>query len=273
MSTNIRSSVPASSPVRAASAIRCARATAASWLAWPKLNSRSKIPTVEGAYTSSNTRGVPPARSTFASSMLSAPHIMPAMIVVSFPAGLTAPDLTRVLGRSTCSPINRERPACSASSSTGTKPAADTRFRSSNTADSELNVCDDCTGNAFRNRDDLDFDNRYCPSSGGIFAVHTPIIADRPSTDSGLELPVRRPAGDRSGQGRTVPGADGRRQQLRRCARQDDLATEPRDRCRGGRGARQRRRHLPPSVHMEPGLSGIHLRPVGIAGLGAVLDG
>ena len=55
--------------------------------------------------------------------MLSAPHIMPAMIVVSFPAGLTAPDLTRVLGRSTCSPINRERPVCSASSSTGTKPS------------------------------------------------------------------------------------------------------------------------------------------------------
>ena len=91
MSRNIRSSVPGSSGARRASAIRCARATAASWLAWPKLNSRSKIPTVEGAYTSSNTRGVPPARSTFTSSMLSAPHIMPAMIVVSFPAGLTAP--------------------------------------------------------------------------------------------------------------------------------------------------------------------------------------
>ena len=152
MSRNIRSSVPGSSGVRCASAIRCARATAASWLAWPKLNSRSKIPTVEGAYTSSNTRGVPPARSRFASSMLSAPHIMPAMMVVSFPAGLTAPDLTRVLGSSTCSPINRERPVCSASSSTGTKPPADMRFRSSNTADSVLNVCDDCIGNAFRTR-------------------------------------------------------------------------------------------------------------------------
>ena len=116
MSKNVRSSMPGSSGVRCASAIRCARATAASWLACPKVNSRSKIPSVEGAYTSSNTRGVPPARSTFASSMLSAPHIMPAMIVVSFPAGLTAPEATRVLGRSTCSPINRERPVCSASS-------------------------------------------------------------------------------------------------------------------------------------------------------------
>jgi len=120
---------------------------------------------------------VPPARSRFTSSMLSAPHIMPAMIVVSLPAGLTAPDLTRVLGSSTCSPINRERPVCSASSSTGTKPPADTRFRSSNTADSVLNVCDDCTGNAFPNTGHYDSDNRYCPSSEGIFAVHTPITS------------------------------------------------------------------------------------------------
>ena len=67
----------------------------------------------------------------------------------------------------------------------GTKPAADTRFGSSNTADPTAKVCDDCTGNAFRNSDVFDFSNRYCPSSGGIFAVHTPITKDRPSTDSG----------------------------------------------------------------------------------------
>ena len=58
-------SMPGSSAVRCASAARCSRATAASWLACPKVNSRSKIPNVEGAYTSSNTRGVPPARNTF----------------------------------------------------------------------------------------------------------------------------------------------------------------------------------------------------------------
>ena len=149
------------------------------------MNSRSKIPSVEGAYTSSNTRGVPPARNTFTSSMLSAPHIMAAMIVVSFPAGLTAPDATRVLGSSTRSLINRDRPVCSASSMIGTKPAADTRLCSSKTADPTVNVCDDCTGNAFRNRDDFDFTNQYCPSSEGIFAVHTPMTKDRPSTDSG----------------------------------------------------------------------------------------
>ena len=185
MSKNARCSMPGNSGVRCASAARCSRATAASWLACPKVNSRKKIPNVEGAYTSSKTRGVPPARNTFTSSMLSAPHSMPAMIEVSFPAALTAPEATRVLGRSTYSPINRERPVCSANSSTGTKPAADTKFGSSNTADPTLNVCDDCTGNAFRNRDDFDFSNRYCPSSGGIFAVHTPSTNDRPSTDSG----------------------------------------------------------------------------------------
>jgi len=38
-----------------------------------------------------------------------------------------------------------------------------------------LNLCDDCTGNAFPNTGHYDSDNRYCPSSEGIFAVHTPI--------------------------------------------------------------------------------------------------
>ena len=85
--------------------------------------------------------------------------------------------------------------ACSANSSTGTKPAADTRFGSSNTADPTVNVCDDCTGNAFRTRDDYDLRNRYCPSSGGILAVHTPITKDQPSTDSGL-APPRPPCGE-----------------------------------------------------------------------------
>ncbi|ORB64456.1 hypothetical protein BST45_16390 [Mycobacterium shinjukuense] len=48
-------------------------------------------------------RDHPPARSTLASSMLSAPHIIPPMIEVSLPAGLTAPEATRVDGRCACS--------------------------------------------------------------------------------------------------------------------------------------------------------------------------
>src|SRR6478752_399624 len=130
--------------------------------------------------------------------MLSAPQIMPPMMVVSFPTGLTAPDFTRVDGRSTCLPINHERPVCSASSMIGTKPAADTRFGSSNIADPTVNACDDCTGNAFRTRDYFDFENRYCPSSGGIFDVHTPITNDRPSTDSGLARASTLPSSRRA---------------------------------------------------------------------------
>jgi len=122
-------------------------------------NSRKKIPNAEGAYTSLNTRGAPPARSMLTSSMVSAPHMIPAMIEVSLPAGLTAPDFTRVDGRSTCSSINRERPVCSASSSTGTNPAGDTRFCLSNTADAAVNVSDECTENAFPNAGQQDFNN------------------------------------------------------------------------------------------------------------------
>ena len=72
--------------------------------------------------------------------MLSAPQAIAAMIEVNLPAGLTAPDFTRVEGSCTCSSISRERPVCSASSSTGTNPAADTKFCSSNTAESAVNV-------------------------------------------------------------------------------------------------------------------------------------
>jgi hypothetical protein len=51
---------------------RCARPTAASWLAWPKVNSRKEIPN-KGRIHSSNNLREPPARSTLPSSMLSAP--------------------------------------------------------------------------------------------------------------------------------------------------------------------------------------------------------
>ena len=112
--------------------------------------------------------------------MLSAPHIMPAMIVVSFPAGFTAPDATRVLGRSTRSPINRERPVCSANSNTGTKPAADTRFCSSKTADPAANVCDDCTENAFRHTDNRDLSITIVPGQKAFSLVITGGVRSRP---------------------------------------------------------------------------------------------
>ena len=70
-----------------------ARSTDSNWRAWPKVNSRNSVPTVEGAYTPSNSVFIPPLRSTSTSSMLSAPAHMPAISVASFGAGLAEPGL------------------------------------------------------------------------------------------------------------------------------------------------------------------------------------
>lgn len=87
--------IPTSSSVRPASATRCALSTDSSWRAWPKLNSRNSVPGVEGAYTPSNSVGIPPARSTSRSSMLSAPAHIPAITVNSLGTGFAEPDLIR----------------------------------------------------------------------------------------------------------------------------------------------------------------------------------
>src|SRR5271156_3344132 len=84
-----------------------------------------------------------------ASSMLSAPAHIAAISVASFGAGLAAPDLIRGALICTFSSSSRDRPACSASATTGTSPAHDTRLSSSNTADSGANLWDTCTGSAF----------------------------------------------------------------------------------------------------------------------------
>ena len=111
--------------------------------------------------------------------MLSAPQAIAAMIEVSLPAGFTAPDFTRVDGSSTCSPINSESPVCSANSSTGTNPAADTRFRSSNTADPTVNVYDDCTENAFPSSGQNDVTTRIFPAQKA-FSLFTRRSDNRP---------------------------------------------------------------------------------------------
>jgi hypothetical protein len=64
--------------------------------------------------------------------MLSAPAAIPAMIEVSLSVGFTAADLTLVALIATRSSISSDRLACSASAITGTRPAHDTRFSSSN---------------------------------------------------------------------------------------------------------------------------------------------
>ncbi len=73
-----------------------------------------------GAYTSLKTRFIPPARINSRSSMLSAPAAIPAMIEVSFPAGFTPAEATRVEATSTRSAINSDSPVCSANAITGT---------------------------------------------------------------------------------------------------------------------------------------------------------
>ena len=110
------------------------------------MNSRNKVPTVDGAYTPPNRVFMPPLRTTSMSSILSAPAHMPATTVASFGAGLAAPDLIRGTAIRTFSPSRRPRPVCSANVITGTSPAHDTRCSSSNTAESEANLCDTFTG-------------------------------------------------------------------------------------------------------------------------------
>ena len=83
--------------------------------------------------------------------MLSAPAHIPAISVVSFGAGLADPDLIRGAAIRTFSASSRDSPVCSASVITGTSPAHDTRWSSSNTADSAANLCETCTGSAFPN--------------------------------------------------------------------------------------------------------------------------
>jgi hypothetical protein len=70
-------------------------------------------------------------------------------------------------------------------SSTGTNPAAYSRFCSLNTADLTLNVYDECIENVFSNTGQIQLSNRYWPSSEGIFCC---LYADQTagaSTDSG----------------------------------------------------------------------------------------
>src|SRR6478735_2965685 len=92
MSTKARTPAPGSRSARAHSIPRCPRSTDSNWRACPKLNSRNKVPIVEGAYTSSNRVFMPPERTTSTSSMLSAPAHIPPIRVASFGAGLADPD-------------------------------------------------------------------------------------------------------------------------------------------------------------------------------------
>jgi len=64
--------------------------------------------------------------------MQSAPAAIPAMIELNLPAGFTPADLTRDCLIATLAEISSDSPARSARTSTGTRPANDTKFSSSN---------------------------------------------------------------------------------------------------------------------------------------------
>ena len=72
-----------------------------------------------------NTRPIPPCRSSPISSIESAPATIPATSEDTFPPAFAPLSV----GTLSCCQANLARPAASASASTGTSPAADTRFR------------------------------------------------------------------------------------------------------------------------------------------------
>ena len=116
--------------------------------------------------------------------MLSAPHMIPPMIVVSLPAGLTAPDFTRVDGGPRARRSTAKDRICSASSSTGANPAADTRYCSSKTADPVVNYRMIALKMPSRTLDKIDFNTRIVPGQKAFSASHADHITG-PSMKSG----------------------------------------------------------------------------------------
>ncbi len=104
--------------------------------------------------------------------MLSAPAAMPATIDVSFPAGFAPADFTLVAAAAiwTRSAISRDKPARSASASTGANPAYDTRLTSSNTAVARDHASGSFTSSAFRRNNDQGLDNPDPPCAKGTFS-------------------------------------------------------------------------------------------------------
>ena len=98
----------------------------------PEVNDRRKVPNVDGARIPENSRPIPPWRSRSRSSIQSAPTTIPATTADTFTAGF---------GQGT---VNAAAASCNpqrwANASTGTSPADDTRFGSSNSTDVADNI-------------------------------------------------------------------------------------------------------------------------------------
>jgi hypothetical protein len=138
---NARVSLPGSSGARRASPARNSRFTIPSCSTFPQVNDRRNDPSVDGARIPPNRPGIAPCRSRSRSSMLSAPPIIPATMPGTFTAAFTP---HRPPGR-TPAPARAARPARWASAITGTRPARDTRFGSSNVAWILARLCNNRT--------------------------------------------------------------------------------------------------------------------------------
>jgi hypothetical protein len=125
-----------STPVGLVNASRNLEATASSWRMCPKVNARRNEPSVEGAYARANSRPIPPCRNSAMSSIESAPATIPATNEATFNPACAplSPGTLR------CSSASSRSPARSAKARTGTRPADDTRFGSSNTVDVRARV-------------------------------------------------------------------------------------------------------------------------------------
>ncbi len=179
--------------------------------------------------------------------MLSAPAAIPAMIAVSFAVEFAAPALTRSHPKRTCSSSTSLSPACSARSINGTRPAAEIRFASSNTAASAVQAWDPCTESVSLNCADQVVANPIIP---GQKALSLSVRPPSPTPVHGSRLSRPSLAGGRSSSGRSWQWASWRNatpspraasgSQWRR-AGPCLLAVGPRERSGNGRECRSRR--------------------------------
>jgi hypothetical protein len=93
-----------------------------------EVNERKNVPNVHGARIPVNSRAIPPCRSRPRSSIESAPATIPASTAATFTAAFG-------LGTLSDSAANSYNPQRRANATTGTRPADDTRFGSSNATD------------------------------------------------------------------------------------------------------------------------------------------
>lgn len=101
---------------------------------------------------------------------------MPATIELILPAGLVPVEAIGGAVIFTCSVTRSDSPACSASAITGTSPAHDTRFSSSNRTTGPDHLCNNFTGSALRALRSETLDKPQYRSSEGTFVIDLPVL-------------------------------------------------------------------------------------------------